>query len=401
MRLASDWIGADPFRRERPLDIVFCADAATLLATERAHGYSAVYGHRDSSDGARTFAPRGGCYEKLDLIALLAAPQQDRRRLLAHELSHHALESTMETTPDALNEGFAEFVSYWSCHAPDAPPHAAGFLSSGYAARLAADLDSGKFPSLAEFIALDYWQFRDERLDFHPFAWSWSLIHLLATATEPPLKDGFPRVVASLRRGEGLLAALGGLMPLDELDRRWRAHARAMVDAVPLEPLWMDFLVLDRRVVAECDATGIALALAARGGAWDGATAIEAAFPPFPWRSIHAGFAVDGESRERFRLIGLCGDPPEVLFHRFEGDRFLATQTVALPKDFDPSAAPLRLERGADGHARLWQDVRLLADFALDAGSSGRLGLYVEKRPVDDGSFVDAVFTFDDVTVER
>lgn len=381
---------------EHPLDVVVCDDVPRLLATEREYGFEAVYGYRDSSATSRTFAPRGGYYHDMRLIAQLAVPHEDLRADLAHELGHYGFELVAKQRTDPLNEGFAEFLELWVTFAADLAPEAATLLDPHMVKRLADDRRRGSAPSLTRLFELDYWRFRDTRLAMDPFVWSWSLVHFLVTTKDPRFAGRFPYLIDVLRSGTPAPQALTELSTRVQLAAAWAAHVDAMIAGCPLETIEGRFAGLGNRWTALATTPGTAVALASESGPWRGATSLSARLPARPWPSKRLGFVVASSSGSNFLAITIDGPTSALVTWERRGKAVHDVRRHPLTLPFDAAAGPV-VVTCREGRAVLSQGERELGSFTIPHADGTRLGLLLERLPPTDGGFVDTMSTFTDV----
>ncbi|MEQ8768864.1 MAG: hypothetical protein RL885_33470 [Planctomycetota bacterium] len=222
--LMADWAGFALDEGVPPVRYVYlCRLVETLLAIERHHDFKSIYQSLDSSKTkGRTFEPRGGYYKPLSLVILLDRPGSDAEWDVPHEIVHSIVEVAGRDVASVLNEGLAELLAPAALYAKGARPGDPLPLDLDVAWRSCEELDRISRPGvLSRLFALDYWSFRDAKVENLYYELSTSLVHLLLTHEHPALEGRFPVLISRLRRYPDTWDAFRKTYPPALVERLW------------------------------------------------------------------------------------------------------------------------------------------------------------------------------------
>jgi hypothetical protein len=364
--------------------LFLCSSAERMLEVER------LSGEPSSNVAGRTFAFRGGFYERSAMALIPPGSEAWTRWLVVHELAHAAFCERVGGRADPIDEGLAEVLPDWLLFSDAARPEDHSSTYTMYEWNCAQAALRPSPPTLAWLCKLDYWGFRDDRIENLGFSASWALMKLLVESRDPAIGGHVPALLSDLANGFPLQAALDREVGLAALESAWRARMRSWSD---WEPWWGSWRDDGRDWSATSTSWGAQLLLAHEQ---PGERAFELGFT---WKapsseSVGLGFALGLRDEENYDVLLLIEAEKRVLLQRFRGGTLEREFSWPLPEGLEFNCKPIVLSC-----APARRTVLAIGDFALpleelDAvawdGSCGLIAqrlLYAPRR-------VETKFTF-------
>ena len=359
-----EWLGAAHSTSLQPphYAIYLCRDLETIRQLEEQHGLP-----RSDPDPLRTFEFRGGFYANVSMIALRCSPREDARWNIAHELSHAAFNEVVGKDCDPINEGLADYNAAKILGWPQAQ-----YLFDAATVAYKNNL----IPSLRDLFGLDYWEFRDDRVNWRHMALSWALVRVLLEDESAGIEGRFLKFLATMRSTDPF-GALRLTYDLQTLEQAWRAKIESLTR-------WT-------QAAGEWSQDGDALEVTTRGG-----SAIRlhrdrpAASTPYEIRirlkdmneRTDFGFVIGHVDADNFIVFCIRWAESRVAVCTREGNRWKSTEYVPLK---DPPAEwtsdGIQLHCNAEGELLLSYGSRDLARHDLGTNAfKGAVGLFAEPR---------------------
>ena len=349
------------------LNIYLCAEVEEMRRLEAAYGWP-----RSDPAPQRTFEFRGGFYPEPHLILLHAQAGEDLRFAIAHELSHAVFNELVGQSCDALDEGLADYdaarVLGWEPGPYRLEATAKGVLQ-------------GSLPSLARFFALDYWQFRDDKLEGRSFELSQLLVRVLLEDRSPAIAGRFPLLLRNLRAADPW-NALRRTYDVRRLESVWKDALESASRWFPVYGAWSQ--TNEARVVT-LRSPGTAVLLHREPPRAGEAYTIRVRAASTLDSASELGFVLGYEDAHSYEVLTLRRSERGLVVARCVGDRW-GRSTFTPVRDFpaDWSTAELSLACSAQGTLVLRFGSRVLAQHArgMDA-FGGRVGLFVQPHMQD------------------
>lgn len=371
------WLGAETLQSPR-YTIFLCQDLETIRRLEQQHGLP-----RSDPAPYRTFEFRGGFYSGVNMVALRCGPGEDARWNIAHELSHAAFDEVVGKSCDAINEGLAEYNA----------AKVLGWPQSQYLFDAAREAYKGSLiPSLARLFALNYWEFRDDRVKWRYVALSWVLARLLLEDESPAIEGRFPELLATMRFRDPW-DALQVTYDLPTLEQAWRNKVESLTR-------WT-------QVFGEWSQDGDSLEVTTRGAAILVHRDRPALSEQFDIRVRHSdmdgrtdfGFVLGFQDVDHYIVSCLRVSEARIVICTRDGDRWKSTQFVSmkdLPEDWE--SEDVQLHCNAEGELRFSYGSRCLAEYDLGlVAFEGGIGLFGEARSHSKDDQVRLAYRYADV----
>lgn len=349
--------------------IFLCSSVQCMLEVER------LCGEPSSQIPGRTFAYRGGFYPR-PRVALI--PPGSRRLtcwLVAHELSHAAFFERVGNAADPIDEGLAEVLPDWLLFSNEARPEDHSATYPRYESCCGSAMLRSKVPTLSWLCALDYWGFRDDRIEDLGFASSWVLAKLLVESREPGIEGRVQGLLTNLSRGRSLREALSSEFGWTRIEQRWHEWMSRWAE---WEPSWGTWTVEGRDWSTRVATWGSNLLLA---HAQPGNSAFELGFtwhtPSSEYGEI--GFALGMRDEGNLAVLSLNEFQHRVLLEVLRGGELERQSIWLVPNDlkFDCQSIVLTCGPGARAMLRIGE-FSLPLDEVDSESVDGRCGLVAE-----------------------
>lgn len=222
------WVGlaAPSPARFAPFDVYLCGAAETIHAIEAAHGLPV------STAPGRSFPFMGGCYAPSRFIAVLSPDVDPDGALVAHEVAHLVFHELTTRQSNALDEGFAHFVSDWIMSGGDASAEEfarsdPAFLPIDVAAEYRALPRTG----LRELLELGYWQFRASETNSRHFTSADMLTRCLIGSDDTRIRGRYVELLREFGRHGSPWHALAATYDTAAVEGAWHAALERLLAA--------------------------------------------------------------------------------------------------------------------------------------------------------------------------
>jgi hypothetical protein len=277
---------------------------------------------------------------------------------------------------DPVDEGLAEVLPDWLLFSKLDRPEDHVSTYPMYQSRCARAVGLGDAGSLSWLFSLDYWGFRDDRLDGLGYAASWALMKTLVESREPDIAGRMQELFTSLAQGNALPAAIEQVYGLARIESLWRERMRSWTQWEPWWGAWKD--------------TGHDWSTRLTG--WDSNLLLAHAEPGpagfelgFTWKRpssefVGLGFAFGVREGEHTALLDILESERRVRLDIFRGEEWEPERSWPLPPGLELECQPveLRLDPAAGVLLRIGDWLLPIAEYD-PVGLEGRCGLLVQR----------------------